>query len=1270
MTWPLSILHLSDLHFGPHGRFHGEDRQALAERFHQAVEQARQELGWKEPVGLCIVTGDVAEEARPREYEEAGEFFEALIGKLGLARPRVIFAPGNHDVSWHTTKRLEEDQKEWGFSDEELARRIQEKKFKNFDDFLVRFHGSALKGSLGVQELGHGAWVHSFPEERLAIAVLNSCERESHLQQGGALSPEQAQALMNQWRQGEATGWIKLVAIHHNPVATVPGNVKSWVANLESQAGKLKPETIRHFAADAVGLEGAENLRHVAEDCHVQLVLHGHHHAAAKEAWHWTNATGHTLVLSAGSWGLRPDKLPQDQPNMMHLVRVDPASEKVQSVLRVFEPRARAEGHVQPGHFTTDPANPPGAPLRLSVPAGFNPEQAAPALAAAEASKAQEFIQEYRIRLKKRFERWDLRGVGAVQAGGAGRPIEATLDDMYLPIRLAKGVDFRKLDAGVFLEPPSLRARQKPLVVRGAAGSGKTTWMRWTFRRLVEDSNALPFMVELRRLAYVWNRPEARGAGRTLDAYLLDMVAESGASGWEESLAIVFKARTGPRPVLLVDGWDELGELGEELREKLTGFLEAHPRVLAVVSSRPYGASRPSGADGFEVLDLQPLSDDEISVFTHKFQSRVYGDDFTPANESARLFLEALNGSPEALRLARTPLLLTMMLLISRDRPLPDKRHLLYEECIKNLLSSRPDQGEREGVRLHQGQWKPLDSAERLRALAALAFQMQTAGYARKRSQIVGTLSELERMLPGTWKHEERQGFLAWLVGAAGVLVDRSDGTLSFTHLSFQEYLTAHHLATTLEGDEKRIQAIKERVDDVGWWETLRLWAATINDRNPAHLVPVLRELTQSGSAGFWLTGAFLADGIGDAVFEEWCQGLSLRFHLDESNWSDMSARAWSSSRQDERRHAVAKLWPKLCERWTWLAAVLARDWSRRARIDASGEDAFERIRLHANRGQGIGRSKALFGLNPVWPNASEELVFLRLIASRRAIISTQLQTMLSLGASHDDVDRVAYYILSRLDVRDDHEMQGRARDLARSLPWILARDLTQYWAHSFARDLEQGLGVVFVRDIAQSLKRDVEQSWTQDMVRSSVYQLAQYWSIGTARDMGLNIAQDMARIFEYDKIPEWFVDWTRIEFSSPGRAWTRVAVAQTSHLKGNHQLLHLACLVSLNPALDHAPLNRALNAYAKEGDALWPALARHLARCPTSKDRALLVALAQYPEKREEPLASGLKYYVRGDLVFEDGSEMTLDALCDKLGFPHLPYLEEMPPDLELEID
>jgi hypothetical protein len=111
-----------------------------------------------------------------------------------------------------------------------------------------------------------------------------------------------------------------------------------------------------------------------------------------------------------------------------------------------------------------------------------------------------------------------------------------------------------------------------------------------------------------------------------------------------------------------------------------------------------------------------------------------------------------------------------MMLLISRDRPLPDKRHRLYEEWIRNLLSARPEQKEREGARLQSHQWRPSDSEERLRVVATLSARMQQEGYNEgARAQIVRSWEELEVLLPEGWKREEKRGFLAWLVGAAGV---------------------------------------------------------------------------------------------------------------------------------------------------------------------------------------------------------------------------------------------------------------------------------------------------------------------------------------------------------------------------------------------------------------------------------------------------------------------------------------------------------------------
>jgi len=159
----------------------------------------------------------------------------------------------------------------------------------------------------------------------------------------------------------------------------------------------------------------------------------------------------------------------------------------------------------------------------------------------------------------------------------------------------------------------------------------------------------------------------------------------------------------------------ELGPLGDELRSKLLGFLGQYPRVLVVVTSRPYGEGRPSHAERFEVLDIQPLSDSEIEDFTTRFFVHCHGGEEHAVQRNAEHFQQALKNSPDAQALARTALLLTMMLLISRSRPLPDKRHLLYDACIENLLTALPNRKQQEGALLGREQWRPDDSEERMR---------------------------------------------------------------------------------------------------------------------------------------------------------------------------------------------------------------------------------------------------------------------------------------------------------------------------------------------------------------------------------------------------------------------------------------------------------------------------------------------------------------------------------------------------------------------------
>ena len=88
------------------------------------------------------------------------------------------------------------------------------------------------------------------------------------------------------------------------------------------------------------------------------------------------------------------------------------------------------------------------------------------------------------------------------------------------------------------------------------------------------------------------------------------------------------------------------------------------------------------------------------------------------------------------------------------------------------------------------------------------------------------------------------------------------------------------------------------------------------------------------------------------------------------------------------------------------------------------------------------------------------------------------------------------------------------------------------------------------------------------------------------------------------------------------------------------------------------------------ESHSLWTALAKHLARRATSKDRQLLVDLAQHPERHtdlDQEMRWGLQYIVRGDVMLENGEVIKLDDMCDELGLPHLPYLEDLPDELEI---
>ena len=100
----ITILHLSDPQFGRNHLFGSsgltvddQHLDSLFSRLHQDLRSLGDSEGLQPD--LVVVSGDLAEWARPSEFEQVHGFVQQLADVLQLPPRRVLLVPGNHDIS-------------------------------------------------------------------------------------------------------------------------------------------------------------------------------------------------------------------------------------------------------------------------------------------------------------------------------------------------------------------------------------------------------------------------------------------------------------------------------------------------------------------------------------------------------------------------------------------------------------------------------------------------------------------------------------------------------------------------------------------------------------------------------------------------------------------------------------------------------------------------------------------------------------------------------------------------------------------------------------------------------------------------------------------------------------------------------------------------------------------------------------------------------------------------------------------------------------------
>jgi len=392
--------------------------------------------------------------------------------------------------------------------------------------------------------------------------------------------------------------------------------------------------------------------------------------------------------------------------------------------------------------------------------------------------------------------------------------------------------------------------QHKRLVLLGTPGSGKTTlfsYLALTYARGLAQERLnlaemrLPFLILLRQVA-----DKLQPLPDHLTASYKGMKLEPPDGFFQQRLH-------DGGCIVLLDGLDEVQD--EEQRRRVAAWMDKlvsiYPDNRYVVASRPLGYSAAPLTNGFTELTIRDFEMKDVEQFAENWTLAIelaaIGDTQEArrrAELNAKDLINAIKANERVQRLAVNPLLLSIIALVHRYRAtLPQRRVELYEECTDVLLGYWD---------IAKGIVVELDPAKNRQVLQPLALEMHQRGLREMgRKEVEGILA---RELPKVGGDAKRAGeFLDNIRDRSGLLVERGLGLFGFSHLTFQEYLTAHTLA---EGDN--LPLLIEHLHD-NWWQDVILLYAGLRDATP--LIEAIREQRDDiFKSNLFLAGRCLAD--------------------------------------------------------------------------------------------------------------------------------------------------------------------------------------------------------------------------------------------------------------------------------------------------------------------------------------------------------------------------------------------------------------------------
>lgn len=423
--------------------------------------------------------------------------------------------------------------------------------------------------------------------------------------------------------------------------------------------------------------------------------------------------------------------------------------------------------------------------------------------------------------------------------------VKVNLENIFVPLKFVcenKNKDEKKRkNEEIHMTIEGVLGRTSRAAILAKPGGGKSTLVRrialayaYPERRVkvddgLPDCNWFPMYIRCRDLGddatksifeiigTVINRAEITKYSHEFDALVEDSLQEG-------------------KALLLVDGLDEISNENYRVRfvNQLRTFVATYPNTHLIITSRIAGFRAVAGTlvSYCEQYSIADFDKKQISLLSIKWHKAVLGESGQPEEESQKV-CDIIFNDPRIIVLAENPLLLTTLLFVKRwVGYLPTKKCQLYAEMIKLLL-----------VTWNAVAHDRLDIDETEPQLAYVAYSMTVQGRQTiTKDALEKCINDARNSLPELLSYTKVSAskFIDQVEERSSLLIqvgldENERGQLApsyeFSHLSFQEYLTAKSVAegwVPALSDSSPLGVLKPHINEEHWKEVVPLVAVLI----------------------------------------------------------------------------------------------------------------------------------------------------------------------------------------------------------------------------------------------------------------------------------------------------------------------------------------------------------------------------------------------------------------------------------------------------------